>query len=39
MPIYALPKVPATKLAGLDAYMKPEVSANVKASDTELKTI
>ena len=36
---YALPKVPATKSAGLDAYMKPEVSANVKASDTELKTI
>jgi len=37
----ALPKVPATKSAGLDAYMymKPEVSANVKASDTELKTI
>jgi len=34
--IYALPKVPVTLAAGLDAYMKANVSQNVKASDKEL---
>ena len=37
---YALPKVPATKTAVLvDAYMKPEVSQNGKATDKELGVI
>jgi len=36
---YVLPKVPATRTAGLDAYMKPEVSPRAKASDKELGVI
>ena len=36
---YTLPKVPATKPSMLDAYIKPEVSQNVKASDKELCSI
>ena len=36
---YALPKVPATKTAVLDAYIKPEVSQNGKATDKELGVI
>jgi len=36
---YPLPKVPATKTAAFDTYMKLEVGQNVKAADTELELI
>jgi len=36
---YALPKVPATRTAGPDPYIKLEVSPSEKASDKELRVI
>ena len=37
--VYALPKVLATKSSVLDAYLKPEASQSVKATDKELGSI
>ena len=36
---YSLPKVPAIKSSVFDAYLKPEVSQNVKVADKELGPI